>query len=172
MNRQITIRPQDIVVLLKIISLNKSKTAWLRKDLAESLNLSNSEITNVFERLKNTGLIDTHKNVIQQNALYEFLIYGLKATFPPYVGPETRGILTGTNVFPTSNIKGINYVWENFNGQHRGNSLSPLYPEIISAVQKDNHYLYGALSACDMLRVGQSREIKFARQWLKNFILE
>jgi hypothetical protein len=169
-NRQITIRPQDIVVLLKIICFNKSKTNWLRKDLADSLSLSNSEITNVFERLRHSGLIDVNRNVIQVNAFYEFLIHGLKATFPPYVGPETRGILTGTNAFQTSNIKGLNYVWEHYNGQHRGNSLSPLYPEVVSAVQNDS-LLYGALCACDMLRIGQTREINFAREWLKKFMI-
>ena len=111
-NRQITIRPQDVVVLIKIISFNKSKVSWLRKDLASALNISNSEITNIFKRLRFTGLIDVNRNVIQVNALIEFLIYGLKATFPPYIGSETRGILTGANVFNESGIKGPNYVWE------------------------------------------------------------
>lgn len=170
-NRQITMRPQDIVVLLKIVSFNKRQVAWRKKDLAETLNLANSEITNVFERLGNTGLVDAHKNAIQANALYEFVIYGLKAAFPPFIGPETRGILTGANAFPDINIKGVNYVWEDYHGEHRGNSLSPLYPDVIKAVQKDD-MLYKALCACDMLRVGQTREIGFARDWLKKFILE
>lgn len=67
MNRQIAIRPQDVVILLKIISFQKSHTAWLRKDQAEHLGLSNAEITNVFERLRNTGLMDIRMSDIQRN---------------------------------------------------------------------------------------------------------
>lgn len=37
MEKQIAIRPQDVVVLLKIISLEKSGKTWMKKDLAESL---------------------------------------------------------------------------------------------------------------------------------------
>jgi hypothetical protein len=39
------------------------------------------------------------------------LIYGLKAAFSPYVGPETRGVN-----LRESNIKAVNYVWERFAG--------------------------------------------------------
>lgn len=162
-------RPQDIVVLLKIVSFDKSGTPWLRKDMAAALDLSNSEITNVFERLRSTGLIDVSKNAVHTNALYEFLVYGLKAAFPPYVGAETRGILTGANAFADAGIKGPNYVWEYHEGKQRGIAISPLYPEVVLAVQKDER-LYRALCACDMLRVGQTREINFAREWLKGFL--
>jgi hypothetical protein len=73
MSKQITIRPQDIVVLLKIVSLAKDKKDWLKKDLADSLNLANSEITKVFERLKFTGLIVGTQ--VQSLTFYEYLIY-------------------------------------------------------------------------------------------------
>jgi hypothetical protein len=46
----------------------------------------------------------------------------------------------------------------------------PLYSEIVHACENDKH-LYFALSACEMLRVGRVREVNFARQWLKNFIV-
>jgi hypothetical protein len=116
-------------------------------------------------------LLDSSKNAVQPNALFEFLVYGLKAAFPPYIGAETRGILTGANAFPESSIKGVNYIWESFEGKNRGAALSPLYPEVIAAVKNDK-LLYLALCACDMIRVGQTREIAFAREWLKKFILE
>ena len=169
--RQITIRPQDIVALLKIISFAKAHSVWLRKDLAAALSLSNAEITNVFERLRATGLIDIGRNVVHANALYEFLIYGLKATFPPAIGAETRGILTGSNAFEDNGMKSANYVWEHHEGKQRGFSLSPLYSEVVMASQKDKS-LYLALCACDMLRVGRTREINFARKWLKQFIID
>ena len=76
MSKQITIRWQDIVVLLKIVALAKTERDWFKKDLADSLNLANSEITKVFERLKFTGLIVGTR--VQSLTFYEYLIYGLK----------------------------------------------------------------------------------------------
>jgi hypothetical protein len=167
--RQISMRPQDVVVLLKIVCFKKNNKTWLRKDIAAGLDLSNSEITNVFERLRATGLIDVSRNTVHTNAFYEFLVYGLKVAFPPYIGAETRGVLTGVNAFADSGIKGANYVWEYYEGKQRGTVISPLYPEVVHAVQKDE-FLYHALCACDMLRVGQTREISFARKWLRDFL--
>jgi hypothetical protein len=170
MEKQIAIRPQDIVVLLRIISLEKSAKTWMKKDLADSLNLANSEITNVFDRLKCTGLIMPGVNRVQRLTFYEYLIYGLKATFPPFVGAETRGLITASGAIPGSNISGSDYVWPYAKGQTRGTSIVPLYPQIVHACENDND-LYLALSACEMLRVGRVREINFARQWLRNFIV-
>jgi hypothetical protein len=171
MEKQIAIRPQDVVVLLKIISLEKSGKTWMKKDLAESLNLANSEITNVFDRLKYTGLIMPGVNRIQRLTFYEYLIYGLKATFPPFVGAETRGLVTASGAIPESNISGSDYVWPHAKGKTRGTLIVPLYSEIVHACEHDNH-LYLALSACEMLRVGRVREVNFARQWLKKFSME
>ena len=167
MSKQVTIRPQDIVVLLKIVVLARSGNDWLKKDLADSLNLANSEITKVFERLRFTGLIVGNR--VQYLTFYEYLIYGLKATFPPTLGPEVKGLVTGSGALPESNIAGSDYVWTHAEGKTKGTSITPLYSEVVFASEKD-HNLYLALSACEMLRVGRVREINFARQWLKVFI--
>src|SRR5688572_28782917 len=108
MSKQTTIRPQDIVALLKIVSLAKAEKDWLKKDLADGLNLANSEITKVFDRLKFTGLIVGTR--IQSLTFYEYLIYGLRATFPPSIGTQVRGLLTGSGALPESNIAGSDYV--------------------------------------------------------------
>jgi hypothetical protein len=171
MEKQIAIRPQDVVVLLKVTSLEKSGKTWMKKDLAESLNLANSEITNVFARLKYTGLILPGANRVQRLTFYEYLVYGLKATFPPFVGAQTRGLVTASGAMPESNISGSDYVWPNAKGKTRGTSIIPLYSEIVYACEIDNN-LYLALSACEILRVGRVREVNFARQWLKKFLTE
>lgn len=150
------------------MTLAKSRKDWLKKDLADSLNLANSEITKVFERLKSTGLIVGTR--IQSLTFYEYLIYGLKATFPPSVGPQVRGLLTGSGALPESNIAGSDYVWAHTDGKTKGTSITPLYSEVVFASEKD-HNLYLTLSACEMLRVGRVREISFARQWLRKFIV-
>lgn len=170
-SRQITIRPQDIVALLKIVSFNKNKQpSWMRKDLAAALFLSNSEITNVFERLQFTGLIDVNSYAIQSQALYEFLLYGLKHTFPAIIGQETKGVITGINAIPGSGVKSPNYVWPDYQGKQRGYAVTPLYPEVITAAKGDG-LLHQLLAACDVLRMGQVREVNFARTWLKKELL-
>jgi hypothetical protein len=169
MSKQITIRPQDVVILLKIVTLVKSGNDWLKKDLADSLNLANSEITKVFDRLKFTGLLVGTR--VQSLTFYEYLIYGLKATFPPSIGPKVRGLITGSGAIPESNIAGSDYVWKHAGGKTKGTSITPLYSEVVFASENDRN-LYLALSACEMLRVGRVREINFARQWLKTFIIE
>jgi hypothetical protein len=171
MEKQIAIRPQDVVVLLKIISFERSGKSWMKKDLADSLNIANSEITNVFDRLKYTGLIMPGANRVQRLTFYEYVVYGLKATFPPFVGAETRGLVTASSAIPESNISGSDYVWPYANGKTKGTSIVPLYAEIVHACENDNQ-LYLALSACEMLRVGRVREVTFGRQWLKSFIVD
>lgn len=97
------------------------------------------------------------------------LVFGLKATFPPFVGTETRGFLTGSGAIPESSISGSDFVWPHEKGKSQGTSIVPLYSEIVHACEND-HELYMALSACEMLRVGRVREVNFARLWLKKFI--
>ena len=171
MDKQIVIRPQDIVVLLKLISLERSEKAWMKKDLAETLNLANSEITNVFDRLRYTGLMVPGMNRVQRLTFYEYLVFGLKATFPPIIGAETRGLLTATGAIPESHISGSHFVWPHAKGKSRGTSIIPLYAEVVHACEND-HDLYTALSACEMLRVGRAREVNFGRQWLKKFLTD
>lgn len=142
----------------------------MKKDLAAALFLANSEITNVFERLRNTGLIDISSNAIQYQALYEFLLYGLKHTFPAIIGQETKGVITGINAIPGSTIKSPNYVWPDYQGKQRGYAVTPLYPELPAAAREDD-MLHHLLAASDVLRIGKVREVNFARNWLKKELL-
>ena len=68
-------RPQDIVVLLKIIALKNDD--WYNSELAHSLQISGSEISEVLNRCKIAGLIDSKKRKVHINSFIEFLIYGL-----------------------------------------------------------------------------------------------
>lgn len=170
-SRQITIRPQDIVALLKVVSFNKSnQPSWMRKDLATALSLSNSEITNVFERLQYTGLIDINSYAIQSQALYEFLLYGFKHIFPAIIGQETKGVITSINALTGSGIKSPNYVWPDYKGTQRGYAVTSLYSEVTTAAKADNK-LHQLLAVCDVFRIGQVREVNFAKNWLKKELL-
>jgi predicted XRE-type DNA-binding protein len=84
------IKPQDILILLKIISINSD--AWNQKPIAEDLGLSQSEVSESVARSKYAGLLDPKGKKVMKLALMEFLQYGIRYAFPQKPGPVVRGI--------------------------------------------------------------------------------
>lgn len=66
------LRPQDVLVLLKIMTFLDEK--WLLADIASSLAISLSETSNALERCRICGLIDQRKRTVNRLAMREFLI--------------------------------------------------------------------------------------------------
>ncbi|MCK5170343.1 MAG: hypothetical protein KAQ75_10725 [Bacteroidales bacterium] len=160
-------RPQDIVVLLKIIALKHDN--WKNADLAYSLQISASEITEVLNRCKIAGLIDSKKRKVHINSFIEFLIYGLKYVFPTEPGAMVRGIPTAHSALPISeqiSSGGDVYVWPYAKGNQRGQAIEPLYKTLPATVQADT-FFYELLAIIDTIRVGRAREIKIAINELK-----
>ncbi len=139
-------RPHDLVVLLKIISLNKD---WLNKDLAGSLYTSNSEISESLNRSKIARLISPDKRVVFKTALYNFIEHGLKFVFPAEPGSIVRGIPTAhcAPVLKDYFISDNNYVWPSPSGKVIGHAIAPLYPNQALAVMNDEK-LYAQLPQC------------------------
>ena len=160
-------RPQDIVALLKIIAFKHDE--WRYADLACSLKISASEITEALNRCKIAGLIDTNKRKVHVNSFKEFLIYGLKYVFPAEPGAIVRGIPTAHSALPISKHISTGkdvYVWPYVKGSTRGQAIVPLYKTIPSIVEKDK-LLYELLIIIDTFRVGRTREIKIAIEELE-----
>jgi DNA-binding Lrp family transcriptional regulator len=160
-------RPQDIVVLLKIISMQNQ--VWRNIDIANALNLSPSEVSEALNRSKIAKLIDGKKKSVNPNSFKEFLIYGLKYVFPVEPGAIVRGIPTAHSAPPISeNISqgGDIYVWPYGKGIKRGQSIEPLYKTVPEFALKDKS-LYELLALTDTLRVGRAREIKIAIEELE-----
>lgn len=94
-------RPQDIVILLAIVALQRE--SWKHgieflsdlqnKKLADLLKISTAEISSSMYRSSFSGLIDLNnsKKVFMQS-LFEFLKYGLKYVFPVQPGALVRGV--------------------------------------------------------------------------------
>ena len=155
-------RPQDIVVLLKIISLQNQK--WRNIDIANALHLSPSEVSEALNRSKISKLIDGKKKSVNSNSFKEFLVYGLKYVFPVEPGAIVRGVPTAHSAPPISEVisQGEDiYVWPYANGDTRGQAIDPLYKTIPEVAQKDKSF-YELLAIADVLRVGRAREIKIA----------
>ena len=161
-------RPQDIVVLLKIISMQNQE--WRNIDIANALNLSASEVSEALNRSRIAKLLDGKKKSVNPNSLKEFLIYGLKYVFPVEPGAIVRGMPTAHSAPPISekiSQSGELYVWPYVKGIKRGQAIEPLYKTVPEIVQKDKS-LYELLALTDSLRVGRAREIKLAKEELEN----
>lgn len=164
-------RPQDIVILLKIVALHTEN--WQAKQLADQLSLSASEISESLNRSALAGLISADKKRVYVNALFEFIQYGLHYVFPAAPGAMVNGIYTAhSHPFIKKHFKSeLNYVWPYEKGKVRGLVIEPLYDKVTEAVQKDET-LYKMLALVDVFRVGRVREIKFAAVELKKIMDE
>ncbi len=162
-------RPQDIVILLKIIALEEKP--WLMKDLASSLRVSASEVTESLERSAIAGLVAADKSRVMRDNLLEFLVHGLRYVFPVQLGPIMHGIATAHSAAPlSSQIVGHDtFVWPYVDGPDRGPSIEPLIPSVPLVVQHDPR-LYQLLALIETLRVGHVREKNLAAQYLEQMI--
>ncbi len=163
-------RPQDIVILLKIATLKDKQ--WLAKDLAVELNISASEVSESLNRSKLATLLSADKKMLMKSNLIDFLQYGLRYAFPAEPGPIQRGMLTAQSAPPLNKeIQSKEYfVWPYAKGDHRGQLVEPLYPNVPQACKIDSR-LYELLALVDALRVGRVREQKIAIEELKKRIL-
>lgn len=168
--QQVSMSPLDIVVLLKIISLNQQ--VWYQNSMAEDLGISQSEISKSLTRSKYAGLLDPSGKKVRRVAFVEFLQYGISYVFPQHPGAIIKGIPTAHSAPPlnTSIQSQELYVWPSAKGTARGQSIVPLYPSIPQAALKD-FKLYELLALVDAIRVGRAREKEIAIKELKLRIL-
>lgn len=169
--QQQIISPQDIVILLKIVALDHK--AWFQNTLAESLYISQSEISKSLMRSKYAGLLDSSSKKVNRLALMEFLQYGIRYVFPQQPGALVRGVATAHSAPPLNTIIQSEepYVWPSAKGTLRGQSIIPLYPSVVDAVKQDEP-LYELLALVDAIRVGRAREKELAIQELKKRITD
>jgi predicted transcriptional regulator len=166
MNKQSSMRPHDIVILLKIAA--KGDSTWLMKDLAQELEISASEISEGINRCLLAGLISANKKTLMKSAMLDFLEHGLKYVYPQKPGAMVRGINTAHSANPLNKTIHSNehYVWPYANGKVRGQAIEPLHPSVPKACLRDAK-LYELLALTDAIRVGKNREQNLAVAELK-----
>jgi DNA-binding Lrp family transcriptional regulator len=164
--QQYQLKPQDIVLLLKLVSENNPK--WNQKPIAEALGLSQSEVSESVARSKYAGLLDPKGKTVMKMGLMELLQYGIRYVFPQKPGPVVRGIPTAHSASPLKEeIQSTeDYVWPYGKGTVRGHSIVALYPSVPEAALKDEQ-LYELLALVDTLRVGRAREKQMAIEILR-----
>ncbi len=157
-------KPQDVLITLKIISFNSDD--WRIIDIAYNLHLSSSEVHDGINRLHQSEIMHMRKHVVKSHFV-EFLIHGIKYCFPAILGMKSRGILTthSSEFFKKiiSDKKMDNYVWPSENGNATGISVNPLYKSVPEFVQKDR-FMYEYLSYIDAIRIGRKRERAYAEK--------
>lgn len=154
-------RPQDIVILLKIAA--KKDTAWNMKILAQELHISASEVSESLSRSAFAGLIAKDKETLFKSAIFDFLKYGLKYVFPVKPGTIVRGIPTAYSATPLKQMLNTNeeIVWAYAGGSVRGASIDPLIPSLPQAVMEDQAF-YEIMALTETLRTGKVREQQLA----------
>lgn len=164
-------KPQDILILLKIISLEDKP--WSQITLASELFMSQSEVSQSIARSKFAGLLHISGKLVFRISLMEFLQYGIRFVFPQRPGPVVRGVPTAHSVPPLNTIirSEESYVWPSAKGTVRGHSITPLYKSAVDAVKIDEK-LHMYLALVDALRVGKAREKEIAIAELKKRILD
>lgn len=162
------LKPQDIVILLKL--LIKEDEKWSYASLAAELFISASEIHAGIKRALAARLMNIQSRKPIKKSLEEFVIHGVKYAYPPQRGGLTRGIPTSYAAPPLKdfvlNSNDPPPVWPDPDSEIRGYELAPLYKSVPKAASKDKK-LYEMLTLIDAIRDGRARERELAVQEIK-----
>lgn len=161
--RIMVLKPQDIVILLKLVTIGEKQ--WSYSTLANELAMSPSEVHSGIGRATAARLFDPQRKVPILKALLEFLVHGVKYAFPPDKGHLTRGLPTSYAAPPLNSLITQSDepppVWPDPEGKVRGYEFSPLYRSVPKAAANYNA-LYELLALVDAIRDGRARERELA----------
>jgi len=164
----IVLRPVDIVVLLKLCTL-EGRPPYL--DLARDLRLYPSEVYVSLKRAVESQLLHRQKrhDRLNRSALLEFLLHGIRYAFPAQKGALTRGVPTSYAAPPLNEQVSADDdpspVWPYAQGSVRGYSFAPLHKNVPIAALEDKR-LYELLALVDAVRDGRARERTLAAREL------
>jgi len=164
------LRPQDVVVLLKLTLWGDQP--WQSKEVAKALHLSATEISFALKRCEYARLLDGTRRQIARRTLLDFLVYGLPVVYPTQPGAYVRGMPTGHSAPPMNQHLSTDqlYVWPDAESECWGSAIEPLYPKLPQAAREDES-LYELVALTDSLRVGRPREKKLAGELLTQRLL-
>lgn len=171
-NRQAVLKPQDLYVLLALLSRDGGSASYT--ELAEQTGLAVSAVHGALKRAAaaRLAMFEERRPVVLKPQLREFVLHGAKYAFAPVWGSLTRGVPTAYGAAPLNKVIEPSGdpvpVWPHPHGTVRGLSLAPLYPSVPDAALRDER-LYAVLSLFDAIRSGQARERDAAQKLLEPF---
>lgn len=161
-----SLKPQDIVLLLKIAGLPER---WTLRELADGLDMSLSAVHRSIERLQTAGLLDGQRRLNGAQA-FEFLEHSVRYLLPPQFAGESRGIPTAGAASPLRERLAPSDspvpVWPHPLGDTRGLALLPIHPSVPEAALRDER-LAESLALVDAMRIGDARLRGLAAEVLK-----
>src|SRR6185437_3477113 len=129
-NPQVVLKPQDLVVLLKLLVTGKKPRSFA--ELSAELSMSASEVHGSVGRAREARLLHlaTGEMQIIKAALKEFLLHGAKYAFPATVGAPPRGVPTAYAAPPlrdqiVQSDTELPPVWPTADGERRGIAFYP-----------------------------------------------
>jgi len=179
------LKGQDIVIL--VLLRLRPRQEWTYEAISKSIRISSSQCYAAIQRLQQARLlIFSSENVlwrVPSDNFKEYVIHGLKYHFPAQIGSLVRGIPTAHSAefvsknFIANGVQEGDYVWPSPDGFLKGNSLQPLHPSQLHFAPKaksffpnlDNNDIYETFVCIDLLRVGSSREQKWAAEKLEQW---
>jgi hypothetical protein len=181
------LHPQDVAVVLKFVAVGLRD--WTYAKLAEELAMSPSQVFQSVQRAEIARLLQApsssdspmpmpspppdwkprrHPRLSlwpNRANLKEFLVHGVKYSFPADRGGLVRGMPTAHAAPPFSHKVAQSFepppVWPWAEGSIRGTEFSPLYKKAPEASQRDPK-LYELLVLVDAIRDGRAREQEIA----------
>jgi hypothetical protein len=151
------------LILLKLVALGD--LSWSYSHLSAELDISVSQLHSALKRCEMARLFEQGDHKPYRPHLEEYLIHGVKYSFPAQHGSLTRGIPTSYAAPPMSSMIAESGdpppVWPHPKGQVRGVALSPIHRAAPGAALKDPK-LYELLALLDAVRAGRAREREIA----------
>lgn len=161
-----TLKPQDILILLKMVA--QGAAPWSYNQLAYELGMSASEVHAGIKRAAQVGLLQVKSGWGSPDleALWEFLVYGVRYAFAPDRGGLVQGVPTAFWTSPLKERLSATdeppCVWPDEDGPVKGLEFSPLYRSVPFAARRDAG-LYQLLALVDALRIAHDqRELAVA----------
>ena len=169
MSKSNGMRPHDIPVLVYITLYCDGD--FKVQDLSNALFISISEISNSLKRSRLARLISPKKKVYR-NALFDFVVTGLKYVYPVEPSGIVQGIGTSHSANPLKTEIISNdeqYVWNTIEGDMKGMAVAPLYPNLVKVALKNAEF-YEFFSLVDALRIGRMRESNIAKEHIRRML--
>jgi hypothetical protein len=167
------LKPQDVVVLIKLLEFGPKRPPI--SHIARELFLSPSEVHAALQRLKQARFLHgsefkSREETPNTSNFLEFLVHGVKYSFPVQRGELTRGLPTAYAAPPLKMLitpgNDPPPVWPFEGGKVRGYAFMPLYKTVPQAALRDE-YLYEILALIDAIRDGRTRERQLAVEELE-----
>ena len=162
------LKPQDILISLKILVKTQQGLEWSYSQVAGELCMSPSEVYSGVKRVTEARLIERNRMPVKR-ALEEFLIHGIKYSFPVTFGGATKGIPTSYAASPLNSLISFSSqfapVWPHPEGVIQGMELKPLYKSVPETVPP-------VLIYADLLASGDTRNIETAEKIYNEYVVK